>query len=181
LINNVYNFNTLYNNIDNFFLVNNKYQKLISFKSVNSLNHFFTPKKNLISSDFLDNSYTNNYNYILSKKDLLFTLPHKNLFFFSNINFSKKYSFIFNKLYSEFFENFRHVKANNFQKKSFLSFYKNINTNMPPISCKISSNLVTSFNKDNTLLNFLVIKQKRYTPKKISFSAKIYNNNNQLI
>lgn len=135
------------------------------YSSTSCRNFFFLTMLNLVSYNFFNSEFFFNlwylFQYDLNIKFSFFKNFFKvNIFSFYNNNST------FCMLYSDFLENFRHVKAHNQRKKTLLSIISNNETKNYPINLFFKDKGLNSFSKDNNLLYFLVIKQKRYVPKK---------------
>lgn len=100
-----------------------------------------------------------------SRKFLKYYTTYPSLVYF-NKNIYKFFS-------SEFLENFRYVKSYTFFANKPINFSKNLNNTNEPITLNITFKNKNIFVKDNLILYFLVIKQKRYVPKQIVSNESI--------
>lgn len=182
--NNTYNYNLNYVSFYNSKTSNSIFDNYLNFSLINE-NKKINPKwldfKNNPLFDFTGFwlryrwfKYAVFWNscFALDTSTLLYNAQHRKYYlnFFSSIYLNKN---IYTFLTSDFVENFRHVKAHQFYTDKIFFFNKNSYLTDNPIKLTILQTNKNSTVKDNLLLYFLVIKQKRFTPKKIKLTAKI--------
>ena len=133
-------------------------------KSLLSRNFFWLDLLNLSFYEYIEEDMFFNYLYLI-QNDLVYRTTYFRDFFKTNI-----FSFLFNKnvfsfLYSEFLEGFRHVKPIRTFKLEALKVNSHSLRGEVPITVEMKTDVGEINAKDNLILNFLVIKQKRYIPK----------------
>lgn len=146
---------------NSYLLQSTKYNTLFKSVSLKYYSHLFS---------FL--LFTNNYSFYFKYKYFFsnsLSLNNKNYFLWNNI-FKDKVMF-YKNITSLVNENSRNLKKFNYLKQIFLKSFVKFNSLESLWTVQFYSTTFNNVYKNNILLQFLIIKQKRYIPKKNKFNA----------